>query len=815
MTETLTFDVLARDHASQTFNRVAKSTETLETRFTRLTRAATGIATTLVGAQLGKSVLEAADQFELSRSRLETITKNIGANFEDLSKQVDAVDSQMEQFGYTNAQTEGALASLESVTRDPIKALKDLALAADIARGRNIGLSEATLILQRVETGHVAQLAKLGIATKDAAGHTLTQAQALQMLANLYGGAASRYADTLAGKQAAVGASMQDTAAKIGVALLPAALDFAKVIQHDLLPPLQSSAEFLDRNRKVIEPLVKALLLSVGAWKAYTIATSLATTATRLFGASAVTAAGATTAEAAAAASAGKLIGTEMAAGLGVATLAASRLLTALKNLGPAVFGGIPDLGPKTQDLPSGAKVGGNAPQNVKDLINTQQNILNTNPAARADFRKTFDVGDTGRFSESTKQMQAFIAKWQQTAAAIHTAAAAETAFGAVTQRTASQIEGSVSHALALRSAQDGLRSAMHAAAQTAVDSGKALVGNSDAALANRDAVRNEVTQIFAVIDAMKARHASDADQKTMLDILTTALENNATKLYGDKTAVDALLKSLGLLPGAARNAAIAIAQAGVVAEKAHLNQLLTTDEGPGAASRLKSAQAQLTAGQQALSAAKASGKAVADSFTAGYTPVVSKAAEKAAKAVSDAMQKARDKVTNDLQTIRDAISSTQGNIAGFADFTAAGTDSLGASGINTDVASQLKGKAAKLEEFARLFNRLDRAGLDAHLMAQFAQIGPDAIPAMQALLRSGKRGIGQVNRIETRINAAAASVAQTSTQEQYSRQIHDDLVKLPPKLSRVLAKDLKSVHFSVSVREVDRKNGIAVVIAP
>jgi hypothetical protein len=825
--ENLTFDVLARDRASATFNKIGQSTAALETRFARLTRAATGIATTLVGAQIGKSVLDAADKFELSRSRLETITKNIGVNFDGLSKQVGSADDRMAKFGFTSADTEGSLASLESVTRDPIKAFKDLALAADIARGRNIGLSEATLILQRVETGHIAQLAKLGIATKDAAGHTLTQAQTLRMLTDLYGGAASRFADTFAGKQAAVAAEMKNSAAQIGVALLPAAVDLAKVLQQDVLPPIESLAKFLDRNRKTIEPLAKAILIAAAAWKVYTLGAKAAEAISAGVGRQAVITAAQLTAtqrgmpdlrsKAGVAAAEVPLLGLRGRA-LGALPYAAGFGAT----VGGSFLGG--NAGSALTGAGTGAMLGSAIP-GIGTLIGALTG------AAISQLGKTGTHANQDQFNvlagtpEGAKQLQDLIKtaskagsfgvgkELRQMAQAALDAANKEKVLGSAVvsttdkiQRQADEIIKAGRISLDLKATQDGLRAAMHAAAQTAIDNGKALAGNSDAALANRDALRNQVGQIFSVIDAMKAHGAGAQAQASMLDILTQAVEQNAIKLYGDKNAIDSFLTSLGLIPGQAANALTAVAA--LDAAMAERTGLPGRDVKAGAVGRAGEAAA--------VAAAKASAKKIGDSFTSGYTPVVSKAAEKAAKAVSDSMQKARDKVVNDLQTIRSAIDSTTASVAGFADFSASGTDALGASGLNTDVGGQLKAKASRLEQFARLFNQLDHAGLDAHLMAQFAQIGPDAIPAMQSLMHSGKRGIGQVNRIEQRIQTAAGRVAVTSVGEQNAGLIHKDLTTtLPAKLERGFGRALRNLHVSVSLRETDRKNGIAVVMAP
>lgn len=784
MAESITFDVLARDRASQTFNKIGQSTANLESRFAKFSATATKVASVLVGAQIGRSVLAAADAFELSRSRLETITTNIGASFDGLSKQVDAVDAKMEKFGFTNAETEGALASLVAVTKNPTKALTDLALAADIARGRNIGLSEAVLILSRVETGHVAMLSKLGIATKDAAGHTLTQVQALQMLANLYSGSAARASDTFAGKQAALRAAIQDDAAKIGTALLPAAVDLAKVLQQDLLPPIVAVAHWLDRNRQTVEPLAKALLVGAAAMKAYSLATKAAAAANVLFGASGAAAAGGATA--------------------GVAGGAAGEV-GAVGAVGAT--GRLAQVGAAAKGVPLAGALGYLSYTLTSNTLNDffPKTLKPTTQLAGATAGLVKQYGSLDKAlaalkahnAETQASQEALIRSWDQSASAVH--------------RTAAALVAAAQKNVALSSAQDGLRQAFQQAAQTAADNGRALAGNSDAALANRDALRHEADALFAVIDAMKAHGATAAAQATTLSILEQALEINATKTYGDKAAVDALLGSLGLIPDAVNLAANALATLPTIAQ----NQITDGAISPGAIHQLNLAVA------GAKEQAKTQGKKLADSFIAGYTPVVAKGAAKAASTASNAAAKAfdtmRQRMQTDLASIKDLLTSTTTSLEDFANISnnAGRTDTLGASGGPAGILSYKKQQAQRLEQFARLFTQLDRLGLNAQDLREFVQAGPAAIPAMQELLRAGRRGIRQENALQRRIDAAAARVGREETALQDAGLIHRDLQVLPKKLADAFTKDLEKLHIITDRGKLDSRNGAKIVATP
>lgn len=800
-----------------------------------------GAATGLIEA--GRKVMEFADQFEGARARVETNTENIGASFAAVQKPLGALDSRMSAFGFTITDTENSFAQLVTATRSPVKALKDVALAADIARGRHISLDAATQILMRVETGHVAMLGRLGIATHDVSGKIFTQAQVLDALAQAYGGNAAKFAGTFAGKQAAARAEIQQSATEIGVALLPALSDLANVLAHDVLPPIASTAQWLDRNRKTVEPLVKAVLIAGAAWKFYALWTRVARRETELFagtrlagavgpaagagragttplaatsslkpvpvfvtnwmqiaaagigGGAAVggAAAGGAAAAGVEAGAAGTAIGASMAKNLDTPLLnlasKAGFAAASIGTMGVAALGIVNFIkNPKSLGFPMGFNT---------DLGPGRNKVVGGAPARYFDPKgNAFSDPDLKHAIVDTNRLTASTNTLKTTANAL---SSAETNLGASLRRTASQMEGHVAHALALRSAQDGLRQAMHDAAQTAADNGKALRGNSDAALANRDAMRNQVSQIFAVIDAMKARGATDQAQSSMIDVLTQAVELNAIKMYGDKAAVDAFLRSVGLIPGEVANAINAVAA--LDAMTAAKTDLPGRDVKAGGAGRAGAAEA--------AAAAKKQGADVAASFNTGFSPVVSKGAESAAKA---AATKFADMMKSDLQTIRDSISSTVASLRSFAAFNPSGTDTLGASGANTDFIAQKREKAQKLEQFAKLYGRLVKAGLNADDLHEFVGLGPDAIPAMEALLAAGKAGIKQENKLDKRINKADLQVAREDAAAQNLGLIHKDLQQLPPKLRREFIHALKQLQILTDVNALDHANGVKIM---
>lgn len=161
------------------------------------------------------------DSYEQAHARLEGAIHNVGDSFDREAPKIAAVNKQLEQLGFTNTQTESALATLTRAAGSTEKALALMGLAADLARARNIDLESATSILSKVMTGHVALLGRYGIATKDAAGNTLSVSEAVQALSDKFGGQAQRSADTFTGRVQVLKAEMQDIGIKIGELVLP------------------------------------------------------------------------------------------------------------------------------------------------------------------------------------------------------------------------------------------------------------------------------------------------------------------------------------------------------------------------------------------------------------------------------------------------------------------------------------------------------------------------------------------------------------------------------------------------------------------
>lgn len=225
-----------------------------------------------VAVAAGVLGVKAAMEQEEATARLGKAIENSGQSFSRYKDEIAQAEKAAINLGFADEDLDTSLAKLVPVTANVHEGVKLMGLAEDIARGRHIDLSAATDILVKVQTGHVAMLAKIGINTKDATGATISQEEAIKRLSALYGGQASTYAETFAGKLAVLEAKAGEVAEKIGFFLIP--------IITGLGGALADSITWLTEHKEVA--MVLAVVVGgvlVAAMTAY-IATSLIAFAT-------------------------------------------------------------------------------------------------------------------------------------------------------------------------------------------------------------------------------------------------------------------------------------------------------------------------------------------------------------------------------------------------------------------------------------------------------------------------------------------------------------------------------------------------------
>jgi hypothetical protein len=152
------------------------------------------------------------------------------------------------------------------------KALALNALAANVARGRNISLEAAQQIVLKASLGQAGALRRVGIAV----GKHATALQLIDALSKKYGKSAEAYGRTAAGAQDRFGVAIQNTQEAIGAGLLPTITEYLNKgsawlsqtenqerIQRDVTEAVKTSASVI----KDLASVVKTAADAVGGFK--------------------------------------------------------------------------------------------------------------------------------------------------------------------------------------------------------------------------------------------------------------------------------------------------------------------------------------------------------------------------------------------------------------------------------------------------------------------------------------------------------------------------------------------------------------------
>lgn len=240
------------------------------------TKLVAGLAT--VGAAAAGYAIKAGSELQETQDNLRNALERTHQTIDSFGPGLSKLLKQNEKWGHTNAEVNTSLEKLVRAGVPAKKALTDEATAANLAASRHISLASATDIVTKVETGHVSLLGRLGIATKDAEGKTLSQAAALQLLADKYGGAADTAGESFKGKITAAKVAVEDMAAKVGVKLIPILIrlgvDVAGVVSW-----LTKHKAIMVALGVVVGTVVAGLIIFAGVTKAIEVGTKLWTVA--------------------------------------------------------------------------------------------------------------------------------------------------------------------------------------------------------------------------------------------------------------------------------------------------------------------------------------------------------------------------------------------------------------------------------------------------------------------------------------------------------------------------------------------------------
>jgi SLT domain-containing protein/phage-related protein len=250
-TRTLTYILLGKDQLTPAFKKAGKEGEEsasgIAGSFSKIGLAGVAVAG-VVGGLMVKAIKDARAE---GWSPLKVAAQDAGIAFAQFKPKAEAAGEVMAKLGFSQADVNASLKVLVTSTRNGQLSLNSLGTAADFARFKGIGLSDAAKLLAKAATGSTRALKDVGISTADLPKHFATTGTAasrmriiMELLSKRVGGQAAAASQTFGGKLAAMHAQIENVSAKIGSALLPILSALLTMISTYVLPVIQKFGEW-------------------------------------------------------------------------------------------------------------------------------------------------------------------------------------------------------------------------------------------------------------------------------------------------------------------------------------------------------------------------------------------------------------------------------------------------------------------------------------------------------------------------------------------------------------------------------------------
>lgn len=236
--------------------------------------AAVGLAAGAAAGAVGLfKMTQGAIEDEKAQALLEKTLKNTaGATDKQVASVEDWITAQGKALGVTDDELRPALQRMAEATGDVTKAQELVSVAMDVSAGTGRSLKSVTEAMLRAQNGSVDGLSRYGIATKNAAGETMTFDEVVGNMSKTFGGQASTAANTLDGKMARLKLILAETGETIGAKLIPMVTVAADWFLNKGLPAAQAFGGWLsdvfppifERIRTVVSSVMGGMSGDVG-----------------------------------------------------------------------------------------------------------------------------------------------------------------------------------------------------------------------------------------------------------------------------------------------------------------------------------------------------------------------------------------------------------------------------------------------------------------------------------------------------------------------------------------------------------------------
>jgi hypothetical protein len=191
------------------------------------------------GTKLAIDGVKAAIEDEQAQLRLAAALKSAtGATESQIRATEDYILKTSLATGVADDQLRPAFQRLAVSTKDVNEAQRLLNLSLDIAKGRGLELETVANALGRAQDGNTTALGRLGLGLSKSELATLSFTEVQQKLSDLYGGAASKNAETFQGKIDRLKVGFDEAKESLGYALLPFVERFIGFLNETGIPTL-------------------------------------------------------------------------------------------------------------------------------------------------------------------------------------------------------------------------------------------------------------------------------------------------------------------------------------------------------------------------------------------------------------------------------------------------------------------------------------------------------------------------------------------------------------------------------------------------
>lgn len=242
--EELKLTIRAKDEATATLKKVEKELDNVSAGMGKTKKSSEDMSTSIFkGAamyDIFRTAVQGATAFfkesiseslEASRimTQVETNVKNAGFAYDELAPKLKAYGENALKLGFDDEEAAQSVSKLLLVTKDYDQARALANLSMDLARAKNIDLTEATKAITMVTQGNTKALKEFGIEMGDNA----TTADILKEAQTKLAGATTNYAKTAGGQLASVTQEWANMKQEIGDQLMPTVIEFMNIVKEN------------------------------------------------------------------------------------------------------------------------------------------------------------------------------------------------------------------------------------------------------------------------------------------------------------------------------------------------------------------------------------------------------------------------------------------------------------------------------------------------------------------------------------------------------------------------------------------------------